>query len=147
MEIEVNNNSTHAFSQEALASFASLATFAISKMKLHSDCELAISLVDEDEMSSLNIQWMGESGPTDVLSFPMDEIRLGDPNPGLLGDIVLSPAYAQREAAKRNHSLQSELELLIAHGFLHLLGFDHREALEESEMFALQEEILREWRT
>jgi probable rRNA maturation factor len=147
MEIEVNNNSTHAFSQEALASFANLANFAISKMKLHPDCELAISLVDEDEMSSLNIQWMGQSGPTDVLAFPMDEIRQADQSPGLLGDIVLCPAYAEVEAAKRSHSLQSELELLIAHGFLHLLGFDHRELVEEREMFALQEEILREWRT
>lgn len=147
MNIEVHNNSTHAFAEEALASFAGLATFGISKMKLHPDCELAISLVDEEEMSSLNIQWMGQPGPTDVLAFPMDEIRQADQSPGLLGDIVLCPAYAEVEAARLGHSLQSELEFLTAHGFLHLLGFDHRQLVEEREMFALQEEILREWRT
>lgn len=125
-----------------------LASFTLGKLGIHPDSELSISLVDEDEMSTLHMQWMNEDGPTDVLSFPMDEMRPNSSSdgPGLLGDIVLCPAFAVAQASQAGHSLQNELELLTVHGILHLLGFDHRDGQEEREMFGLQEKYLKEWR-
>ena len=99
------------------------------------------------EMSDLHLQWMDEPGATDVLSFPMDEIKLGESGPGILGDIVLCPEFAEAGASKAGTTLDEELQLLTAHGLLHLLGLDHREHAEEKAMFALQGEILREWRS
>jgi probable rRNA maturation factor len=95
-----------------------VAAYSLAQLELHPDCELSISLVGEIEMSSLHMQWMNESGPTDVLSFPMDELK---PNsaaqgPGVLGDIVLCPSYAKSQAEQAGHSLQDELELLTVHG-------------------------------
>jgi len=126
-----------------------LAEFSISKLGIHPDSELSISLVDEEEMSSLHMQWLNESGPTDVLSFPMDEIKPNSSTdgPGLLGDIVLCPNYAKKQAKDVGNSLQDELEILFVHGVLHLLGFDHRENAEKTAMFSRQDEILREWRS
>lgn len=126
-----------------------LAEFSISQLGIHPDSELSISLVDEEEMSSLHMQWLNESGPTDVLSFPMDEIKPNSSTdgPGLLGDIVLCPNYAKKQAKDVGHSLQDELEILFVHGVLHLLGFDHRENAEKTAMFSRQDEILREWRS
>lgn len=125
-----------------------LASFTLDKLGIHPDSELSISLVDEDEMSTLHMQWMDEPGPTDVLSFPMDEMKPNSSSngPGLLGDIVLCPDFAEPQAKNAGQSLQSELELLTVHGILHLLGFDHREAEEEKVMFGLQEKYLKEWR-
>ena len=90
---------------------------------------------------------MDEPGPTDVLSFPMDELRPGlegeDAAEGILGDIVLCPIVAEQQAEAAGHSLTDELQMLTVHGMLHLLGFDHAEAEEEKEMFGLQGDILR----
>jgi probable rRNA maturation factor len=81
-----------------------------------------------------------------VLSFPMDELRPGregeEPEPGLLGDIVLCPTVAQQQAVTAGHSFEEELLLLTTHGILHLLGYDHAEPDEEKEMFALQRKLL-----
>jgi probable rRNA maturation factor len=107
--------------------------------------EMTIMFIDASTMTELNTQYMGQSYATDVLSFPMDEIK---PNsaangPGVIGDIVLCPAYAEKNGKQ---SLEKELELLTVHGVLHLLGFDHEDIDDEKKMFALQEEILKEWR-
>jgi probable rRNA maturation factor len=100
-------------------------------------------------MATLNERWMDESGPTDVLAFPMDELRPGgeddEPEPGLLGDVVLCPAVAARQAASAGHSTDDELQLLLTHGILHLLGYDHAEPEEEREMFGLQRRLLASW--
>jgi probable rRNA maturation factor len=113
---------------------------------VHPDADLAILLVDEAAMEQLHVQWMDEPGPTDVLSFPMDELRPGregDPSPpGLLGDVVLCPDVAARQAAAAGHSSAEELLLLTTHGILHLLGYDHAEPEEEKEMFGLQRRLL-----
>lgn len=145
MKIEITNLTNENCDQNRIIS---LAQFAMSRMELHPDCELSISLVDESEMSALHIQWMDEEGPTDVLSFPMDEIRPKSraQGPGMLGDVILCPDFAAKQALEAGHSLQEELELLTVHGILHLLGFDHREAQEKSEMFSLQDSYLAEWR-
>jgi probable rRNA maturation factor len=103
--------------------------------------------VDEKAMAELHLQWMDEPGPTDVLSFPMDELRPGlegeDAAEGILGDIVLCPTVAKTQAEAAGHSLMDELTMLTVHGMLHLLGFDHAEPDEEREMFGLQAEILQ----
>ncbi len=113
---------------------------------MHPDAELAIVMVDEGAMEQLHVQWMDEPGPTDVLSFPMDELRPGTedrPTPaGLLGDIVVCPQVAAEQAVTAGHSTMEEILLLTAHGILHLLGFDHAEPDEEREMFGLQRDIL-----
>jgi probable rRNA maturation factor len=110
---------------------------------------LSISLVDEDEMCALHVRWMDEPGATDVLSFPMDEMKphSAAQGPGMVGDIVLCPDFAVKQAKDAGHSLQEELELLTVHGVLHLLGYDHRESEEKKVMFGLQEEFLGKWRS
>ena len=127
----------------------SLADFSLNSMGIHPDSELSISIVDEEEMSSLHMQWMDEPGPTDVLSFPMDEMKpySATTGPGILGDIVICPEFAAKQARTAGHSLQEELELLTVHGVLHLLGFDHRENNERKIMFAKQDELLMGWRS
>jgi probable rRNA maturation factor len=143
VSIEINNESTIEVDEAALQR---LATYAFDILHVHPDAELAIVLVDEAAMEQLHVQWMDEPGPTDVLSFPMDELRPGteeEPSPaGLLGDVVLCPQVAQVQAETAGHSLMDELLLLTTHGILHLLGFDHAEPAEEREMFAIQRDIL-----
>jgi len=143
MSIEINNESGITADESKLQR---LVTFALDQLHVHPDAELAIVLVDEGAMEQLHVQWMDEPGPTDVLSFPMDELRPGSeemPTPaGLLGDIVLCPQVAIAQAETAGHSPMDEMLLLTAHGLLHLLGFDHAEPAEEKEMFALQRDIL-----
>ena len=115
-------------------------------MRVHPDAEIALVLVDEAAMEQLHVQWMGEPGPTDVLSFPMDELRPGNDDiitpPGVLGDVVLCPQVAEIQAEGAGHSTMDELLYLTAHGILHLLGFDHAEPEEEKEMFSLQRDLI-----
>lgn len=122
-----------------------MADYALSNMQVHPDCELNIRLVTEPEITELHIKWMDLPGPTDVLSFPMDEVKPNSKSngPGIVGDIVLCPAFAERN---EKQSLTKELELLTVHGVLHLLGFDHAEVKEEASMFKLQDELLEKWR-
>ncbi len=143
MSVEVNNESGYAVDE---AEFAALARHVLDAMHVHPQTELSILLVTSDVMSELHVQWMDEPGPTDVLSFPMDELRPGsetEPTPaGLLGDVVLCPEVAAEQARRAGHSTAEELLLLTTHGILHLLGFDHAEPDEEKEMFALQRRLL-----
>ena len=143
MSVEVNNE-TDAVCDEA--EFAALARYVMDAMHLHPQTELSILMVDEAAMEQLHIQYLDEPGPTDVMSFPMDELRPGNPNAitpaGLLGDIVLCPTVAAAQAIKAGHSTEEEMLLLTTHGILHLLGYDHAEPEEEKEMFALQRHLL-----
>jgi len=143
LSIEINNESAVVVEE---ATLLRLAAFALDTMHVHADAELSIVLVDEGAMEQLHVQWMDEPGPTDVLSFPMDELRPGteeqETPPGLLGDIVLCPQVAQSQAETAGHSTLDELLLLTTHGILHLLGFDHAEPAEEKEMFGIQRDIL-----
>ena len=143
MSIEVNNESGHVVDE---AEFAALGRHVLDAMHVHPQTDLSILLVDSDVMSELHVKWMDEPGPTDVLSFPMDELRPGadgEPSPpGLLGDVVLCPEVAATQAREAGHSTTEELLLLTTHGILHLLGFDHAEPEEEKEMFALQRRLL-----
>lgn len=143
MSIEVNNESTVQVNEAGLQR---LVMYALDQLHVHPDAELGIMLVDEAAMEQLHVQWMDEAGPTDVLSFPMDELRPGTDEvmtpAGLLGDIVLCPQVASAQAEAAGHSLDDELLLLSCHGLLHLLGFDHADHAQEKEMFGLQREIL-----
>lgn len=143
MTIEINNESDVAVDE---ARVLRLASFALDHMRIHPEAELGIQFVNEDTMTTLHVQWMDEPGPTDVLSFPMDELRPGNDLelsvPGLLGDIVVCPQVAATQAIAAGHETINEVLLLTAHGILHLLGFDHAEPDEEKEMFGIQRDIL-----
>ncbi len=141
--IEINNESGIEVDETVLQR---LTAFNLAQLHVSPDAEVAIVLVDEGAMESLHVQWMDEPGPTDVLSFPMDELRPGTVDrptpPGLLGDIVLCPQVADAQAQAAGQSLMDELVLLTTHGLLHLLGFDHAEPDDEREMFGLQRELI-----
>ncbi|GAB3852387.1 rRNA maturation RNase YbeY [Nocardioides maradonensis] len=130
--------------------FERLARFVMDRMRVHPQAELCIKAVDEDTIAQLNEQWMEKEGPTDVLAFPMDELRPGmvdeEPEEGVLGDLILCPVVAERQGAEAGHGTLAELELLTTHGILHLLGYDHAEPEEHKEMFGLQDRLLVEWR-
>jgi probable rRNA maturation factor len=146
MTIDLNNESGAEVDSTGLVR---LATFALDQLGIHPMAELSILLVDEDTMSAYHEKYMGEPGPTDVLSFPMDELRPpedGEEAPlGLLGDIVLCPAVTDRQAAEHHRSPQQEAEYLLVHGLLHLLGFDHGEPEEKAEMFGLKDRVIAAW--
>lgn len=146
MSIDINNESDLEADSTGLVR---LATFALRQLRIHPQAELSILLVDEDTMSSYHEKYMGEPGSTDVLSFPMDELRPpGDgeePPEGLLGDIVLCPAVTSRQAAEHGRSADAEAEYLLVHGILHLLGFDHATPDEKTEMFGLKDKIIAAW--
>lgn len=125
------------------AEVESLLKFAIKELGLHEDCDLSLAFIDDEEMTELHIKWMDLPGSTDVMSFPMDELKPNDPEPGILGDIVISPAFAKNQAEAAGHSLEHEIKILAAHGLLHLLGYDHQELDQEKIMFALQEDLVK----
>lgn len=148
MSIEVSNESGLDVSEVELVS---VAKFVLDKMDVNPGAELSMVLLDTAAMADLHMRWMDLPGPTDVMSFPMDELEPGgrpdapDPGPSMLGDIALCPEFAAEQAAAAGHSLGQELALLTVHGVLHLLGYDHAEPDEEKEMFALQRRLLEEW--
>jgi probable rRNA maturation factor len=143
MGIEISNKTDYSCDESRLSS---LATFTLEKMRVHPESDLSITLCDESEMTDLHVQWMNLPGPTDVLSFPMDEMRPGQKAIGILGDIVLCPAFAERQILSTQRSLEEELDLLTVHGILHLLGYDHVTTEDEKAMFSLQDQCLHEWR-
>ena len=146
MTIEVANESGVDVDVFALEK---LARFVLDEMGVHPLVELSIRLVDVPAMTSLHEHFMNEPGPTDVLAFPMDEGSIdhgpqegSGGEPALLGDIVLCPDVAAKQAATAGHSAAKELHLLTVHGVLHILGYDHAEPEEEREMFGLQARLL-----
>jgi probable rRNA maturation factor len=149
MTIEVANESGVGVDEPALVS---VARYALDRMGINPLAELSVLLIDVPTMTELHVKWMDEPGPTDVMSFPMDELdtaRSPDdvgPGPALLGDVVLCPDVAAEQATTAGHSLDDELHLLTVHGILHLLGYDHAEPQEERAMFRLQNELLDAWR-
>jgi probable rRNA maturation factor len=149
MPVEVANESEIAVDE---AELAGVCRYVLAQLKVNPQAELSVLCVDPDYMSTLHERWMGEKGPTDVLAFPMDELdtaRPDDPEPGpaLLGDVVLCPSVAVRQARAAGHSMDDELVLLATHGVLHLLGYDHMEPEEEKEMFGLQQTLIDGWRS
>lgn len=146
MSIEISNESAVEVDTTRVLE---LASFVRQELKLHPMVDVGIIFVDEEPMTELHIKWMEEPGPTDVLSFPMDELRPGsDEVPsaeGVLGDIVVCPQVADQQALQAGHPVINEILLLITHGMLHLVGFDHAEPDEEAEMFGLQKSLLEKF--
>lgn len=138
--IEIENRSGHLAPESEIKE---LMEFSLKELGLHPDCELTLAFIKDDEMAELHQKWMDLPGTTDVMSFPMDELRPNDPEPGILGDIVISPVVARAQAEKAGHSFDHEVKILAAHGLLHLLGYDHQELEEEKIMFALQEDLVQ----
>jgi probable rRNA maturation factor len=141
--IDINNESGVVVDE---AEIVALARHVLDDLRVHPQADLSVLLVDEPAMAELHVRWMDEEGPTDVMSFPQDELRPARQGelspPGLLGDIVLCPQVALRQARAAGHSTQEEILLLTTHGILHLLGYDHAEPAEEKEMFGLQRRLL-----
>ncbi|MBZ8178427.1 rRNA maturation RNase YbeY [Corynebacterium poyangense] len=153
MSIEVFNESGEASVNEEM--LVDVLSYALHRLDVHPDAEASIHIVDLETIADLHLRWLDLEGPTDVMSFPMDELSPGfssggrpdspDLGPAMLGDIVLCPAFALNQAKAAGHDLGHELALLTVHGCLHLLGYDHATPTEEREMFALQNEILADW--
>ena len=145
--VEVDNRSSVPVDGARLVAQAE---FVVERLGLHPDVELSVSLVDTAEITGLHVRWMDLPGPTDVLSFPMDELRVPEPGqaaePGVLGDVVMCPQVAADQGAQAGHGLDAELELLLTHGILHLVGHDHAEPEEHAVMFGLQDDLLAAWR-
>lgn len=143
MTIEINNEAGVEVDETVLQR---LTAFVLDSLHVHPQTEVGISLVDEAAIERLHVDWMDEPGPTDVLSFPMDELRPGRPDAptsaGLLGDIVICPQVAEVQAESAGHDLATEIIILLTHGLLHLLGFDHATPDEEAEMFGLQRDLV-----
>ncbi len=159
MTIDVVNESGAPVDEHALVD---VARYVLARMGVSPLAELSISLQDVVEMERMHVQYMDEPGPTDVLAFPQDELDLrgsrgvpqgsvpdddDDTPPTLLGDVVLCPEVAAKQAAAAGHSTLDELQLLTTHGVLHLLGFDHGTPEEHAEMFGLQDELLAGFRS
>ncbi|MFA7323239.1 MAG: rRNA maturation RNase YbeY [Candidatus Nanopelagicales bacterium] len=122
------------------------AVFLLDSLQLHPAVDLSITLVNEDVMEALHIEWMDEPGATDILSFPMDELRPAvDPEPGMLGDIVMCPAFVEADDQGHGMALPDRLEFLLVHGMLHLIGYDHATQAEYDQMWARQDLLLEEW--
>lgn len=138
--IEIENRSGHLAPESEIKE---LMNFSLKELGLHPDCELTLAFIKDDEMAELHQKWMDLPGTTDVMSFPMDELRPNDPEPGILGDIVISPVVARAQAEKAGHTFDHEVKILAAHGLLHLIGYDHQELEEEKIMFALQEDLVK----
>ncbi len=157
MSVEVANESGTEVDESSLVA---VARHVLDRLGVSPLADLSLLLVDVVAMEELHVRWMSEPGPTDVLAFPMDELDLrgsrgvgpdgsdepDDGTPVVLGDVVLCPEVAARQAVEAGHSPEAELHLLCTHGVLHLLGYDHGEPAEHAEMFGLQAELLSSWR-
>ena len=141
MSIDVNNESDFEVNELEISSQAQ---FVLRSLHINPAAELSVLLVDEIAMTTLHEKFMDEPGPTDVLSFPMDmPAAAGDAV--TLGDIVIAPTVAARQAATAGHSFEHEVYILAAHGLLHILGYDHANKEDEKVMFALQEDLVKNW--
>lgn len=145
--IDINNESGEQVDTQALVR---LARYALGALRIHPQAELSILLVDEDTMAAYHRRFMDLEGPTDVMSFPLDELRVPDdeeePPQGLLGDIVICPSFTDAQAGGNGRTNQEEMEYLLVHGLLHLLGHDHAEPEEKAVMFDLNDRVIAGWR-
>ena len=119
-------------------------------LKVNTKSDVSILFVNEDEMTKQHIRWMNESGPTDVMSFPMDDIVLQDSKlrkkQAILGDIIICPAVALKDAKEQGINPAYHLIFLLTHGVLHLLGQDHQEASQRVVMQKREQGIMNSLR-
>ena len=124
-------------------SLSGLARHVLDKEGLDESVELSILLIGADHIRRLNARFAGNDYATDVLSFPMMDDE--EANESMLGDVVLCPEIARANAEKLNHSLDRELNVLLVHGILHLLGYDHQGKADGSDMERRLKEILESY--
>lgn len=129
------------------AGFERLATFVLIGEEAPENCELSIAIVDLAEMAELNVQYRGNEGPTDVLSFECDDpcAVASSGEPIMLGDVVIAPEVAETQAVEYGHTVEEELNLLLVHGVLHLMGYDHIDDAEAEVMQVRERAILAAW--
>ncbi|MFP3883072.1 MAG: rRNA maturation RNase YbeY [Actinomycetota bacterium] len=127
----------------------SLAGLVLREEGYPDDAEVTLLFISEGEMASYNERFLNREGPTDVLAFPVEELLPGvvpetDPQgpPLMLGDVVVAPAYVRRQASKYGVSYEDEMALMITHGILHLLGYDHIEDTDAERMESRERELL-----
>lgn len=130
-----------------LVAFERLAAFVLEREDAPGAIELSIAVVDIREMTELNGKYREKEGPTDVLSFPCDDpcavVEPGEPV--TLGDVVIAPEVAERQAVEYGHTVEEELNLLLVHGVLHLLGYDHEEDEAAEAMQTRERALLDAW--
>lgn len=115
----------------------------LTQQEIEPPAELSVLLTDDSQIQQLNRDYRGVDSPTDVLSFPAGDDMPPIPDlPRYLGDIAVSVPFAERQAAASGHALLAELQLLLVHGVLHLLGHDHAEAEEKETMWAAQTAVM-----
>ncbi|WP_033495479.1 rRNA maturation RNase YbeY [Bifidobacterium biavatii] len=142
MSVDVTNETQWTIDPKV---FSDLGVWVMDQMRVSTQSDLTILFVDPEPIAELHERWMNLEGPTDVMSFPMDELRPGDGKTvmeGVLGDIVICPWVAAQQAAAAGHGTLEEMLLLTIHGILHLLGYDHVGPEQERQMFGLQRQLL-----
>ena len=144
--IDVNNESGTKVDAKSLVQ---LASFVLAELRIHAQTDVSILLVDVDTITHYHKKFLNLPGPADVLSFPMDELRVPtagqSPPTGLLGDVVLCPSEIARRAPRNGRTAEQEMAYLLIHGLLHLLGYDHDEPVNEATMFTLQDRLYADW--
>ena len=130
-----------------LSAFERLASFVLDREEAPSYTELSIAIVDLAEMTELNLKYRGIEGGTDVLSFGCDDLCVasGPDEPVTLGDVVIAPEVAEAQAEEYGHTVEEELNLLLVHGVLHLLGYDHEADADAEVMQARERSLLTAW--
>jgi probable rRNA maturation factor len=129
-----------------LTAFERLAEFVLDREEAPVYAELSIAIVDLAEMTELNTKYRGKEGPTDVLSFECDDLCAAEPDePVTLGDVVIAPEVAESQADEYGHTVEQELNLLLVHGVLHLLGYDHEDDADAGVMQARERALLTAW--
>lgn len=143
MAFEIDIEQELAVAAEVAELLQEAAAAALRHQDASETAAITILLTDDQAIQALNRDYLGEDRPTDVLSFPAGESLPGmDEFADYLGDIALSVPYATRQAAEKGHGATAEMQLLVVHGVLHLLGYDHATPEEQREMWAVQAEIL-----
>lgn len=159
MTVDVYVASEQAEREVDLERWAALARAVLEDRRVRGEAEVSLLFVDEAAIAALNERFLGHTGPTDVLSFPIEDDPLpggrspdsGGSGPGIepeedpllmLGDVVICPTVAERNAAEHGAAVDDEIALLVVHGLLHLLGMDHETDREADEMERLEQELL-----
>lgn len=135
--------------QVDLSDLHSLAEMVLREEGYPQDAEVTLLFVSESEMASYNERFLDRAHPTDVLAFPLEELKPGvvpdvDPQgpPLMLGDVIVAPAYVRRQAAEMDVTFENEMSLMITHGILHLLGYDHIDDDDAEQMEGRERELL-----
>jgi probable rRNA maturation factor len=145
--IDVDNSSNYSIDEVSVKNYTKQ---MLQILKVNTKSDVSILFVNEDEMTKQHVRWMNESGPTDVMSFPMDDIVLQDSKlrkkQAILGDIIICPAVALKDAKEQGINPAYHLVFLITHGVLHLLGQDHQEASQRVVMQKREQGIMNSLR-